>query len=153
MYKYFCSTFKNRRYHRNSWKTMNELWLHERRLSTLALPFSDYTRTHNYSSTHTAMFKKCFVGDMCVPYRKKITPNQDRVGRVQRFSYDKGWRGLRVSMEFETSSWQPHAFLPGDVHGGVFLSYSILRLTRSEIYVRFRTREFPLVCDSLMKEG
>lgn len=106
-----------------------------------------------FQHTHTAMFKKCFVGDMCVPYRKKITSNQDRVGRVQRFSYDKGWRGLRVSMEFETSSWQPHAFLPRDVQGGIFLSYSILRLTRSEIYMRFRTREFPPGRDLLMKEG
>ena len=28
------------------------------------------------------------------------------------------------------SPWQPHASLPRDAHGGVFLSYSILRLMR-----------------------
>lgn len=55
--------------------------------------------------------KKYFVGDMCAPYRNKITPNQDRVGRVQCFSYGGGWRELRVSMEFETVAIATPCFL------------------------------------------
>lgn len=51
---------------------------------------SPTTRTQWHSPTHTAMFKKCF-GDMCTPYRKKITSNQDRVGCVQALLI---WRGL-----------------------------------------------------------
>lgn len=100
-------------------------------------------RTHRFSPTHTAMLKKYFVGDMCAPYRKKITPNQDRVGRVQCFSYGGGWRELRVSMEFETVAIATPCFLAkGCSWGSLFHFYSILRLMRSEIYARFRARIF-----------
>lgn len=91
-------------------RIIHALWLHVTwgRLSTLGLPIT-YTRTHVHM--HTAMFKKRFVGDMCTPYRKKITSNQDHVGRVQRFSYGGGWRGLRMSMEFETVAIATPCFL------------------------------------------
>lgn len=89
------------------------------------------------------MLKKYFVGDMCAPYRKKITPNQDRVGRVQRFSYGGDWRELRVSMEFETVAIATPCFLAkGCSWGSLFHFYSILGLMRSEIYARFRARIF-----------
>lgn len=51
------------------------------------------------------MLEERLVGDMCAPYRKKITPNQDRRTRaallIWRGLEDAGG-GLRVSMEFET---------------------------------------------------
>jgi len=91
------------------------------------------------------MFKKRFVGDMCTPYRKKITSNQDHVGRVQRFSYDRGgggWRGLRMSMEFETVAIATPCFLAKGcsyIWGSLpSLLFYPSRLTRREIYTRLR---------------
>lgn len=61
-----------------------------KRLFTLEPPFTNrHSHTRRRSPTH--MLKKCFVGDMCTPYRKKITSNQDRVGCVQALLI---WRGL-----------------------------------------------------------
>jgi len=88
-----------------------------RRFSTLEPPFTNHT--------HTAA---CFVGDMCTPYRKKITSNQDRVGCVQALLI---WRGLEgVTCVYGIRNGRHSNTMPRDVHGGVFLSYSILRLMR-----------------------
>jgi len=89
---------------------------------------SPTTRTRRHLPTHTAMLKKCFVGDMCTPYRKKITSNQDRVGCVQALLI---WRGLEgVTCVYGIRNGRHSNTIPRDVHGGVFLSYSILRLMR-----------------------
>lgn len=90
------------------------------------------------------MFKKYFVGDMCAPYRKKITPNQDRVRTRAALLI---WRGLEgVTCVYGIRSGRhSNPMLPcqGMFMGeSLFHFYSILRLMRSEIYARFRARIF-----------
>jgi len=112
----------------------------EKRFSTLESPFTN----------HTHMLKKCFVGDMCTPYRKKITSNQDRVGCVhERFSYGAGWRELRVSMEFETVAMATPCFLAKGCSWGSlpFLFYPSSNANRKSMCVLARIFSWPWFTD------
>jgi len=111
--------------------------------------FPPSSRPSPITRTRT-MLKKCFVGDMCTPYRKKITSNQDRVGCVhERFSYGAGWRELRVSMEFETVAMATPCFLAKGCSWGSlpFLFYPSSNANRKSMCVLARIFSWPWFTD------
>lgn len=115
-----------------SQKTKNKLQLHvtRRRLSTLEPSFTNHMHTGAFAHAHShvqKMFRRRHVHPLSEKNNVQSGSRRMRAGA----SHMAGVGGSYVCLwNSKRSPQQHHASLPRDVHGGVFLSYSILRLMR-----------------------
>lgn len=101
-----------------------------RRLSTLEPPFTNHTHTAAIAHAHGHV-QKMFCRRHVHPLSEKNNV-QSGSCRMRTSASHMAWAGGSYVCLWNSkrSPQQPHASLPRDVHGGVFLSYSILRLMR-----------------------